>query len=218
MLELICRRAFFRFEIPIWRAPKALRMDGNAAKWGFDLLAPPLVELDHTPPFAEVYWAWDDDAFYFAYAVPNRRGAIKVDTEHWWKGDGVRLCIDTRDARDVKRATRFCHLFYFLPLGGGPGGKSPIVGLHRMSRAKEPPPKPDLSQVRVATRIERTRYFLEAAIPAACLNGWNPAEHPRIGVFYKIKDTVLGAQHLSVNDDLGWNSDPSMWATGVLVK
>jgi hypothetical protein len=37
-------------------------------------------------------------------------------------------------------------------------------------------------------------------------------------VFYKVKDTQRGDQHLSVDDELGWNVDPSTWATGVLVK
>ncbi|RMF81066.1 MAG: hypothetical protein D6744_07565, partial [Planctomycetota bacterium] len=31
-------------------------------------------------------------------------------------------------------------------------------------------------------RIARSGWSLEVAIPAACLNGWNPIEHPRIGV------------------------------------
>ncbi|NLG44386.1 MAG: hypothetical protein GX547_14170 [Phycisphaerae bacterium] len=87
-----------------------------------------------------------------------------------------------------------------------------------MSRAKEPPPAVDLSQIQLAARAGRRGWSVELAIPAASLSGWNPAEHPRIGFFYKIKDTQLGSQHLTVDDELGWNADPSTWATGVLVK
>ena len=65
---------------------------------------------------------------------------------------------------------------------------------------------------------KRRSYSLEVAIPAACLSGWDPVEHPRIGFFYKVKDTCCGDQHLTADDDLGWNVDPSTWATGVLTR
>jgi hypothetical protein len=72
--------------------------------------------------------------------------------------------------------------------------------------------------IKVAAQIGRQGYSLEVALPGACLHGWDPVEHPRIGVYYKVKDTQLGSQHLSADDELGWNVDPSTWATGVLVK
>ncbi len=218
MLDALPKRAFFTFELPIQHIARPPRIDGDVSKWGRKYLVPPLVALEDRDPFADVYWAWHEDGFFAAFDVPNRAGRPRCDVSHWWKGDGVRLCLDTRDARDVKRATRFCHFFYALPLGGGPDGKRPVVGTHRMSHAKEPPPPVDLTQLKVAARVERAGYTLELGLPAACLNGWDPVEHGRIGVFYKVNDLVRGEQHLTVNDDLGWNADPSTWATGVLVR
>jgi len=218
MLEQIPRRAFFAFELPIHHLARPPRIDGDLSKWGHKYLVPPLVELEGQEPIADVYWGWHEDGFYAAFDVPNRSGRLHCDPKQWWKFDGLRLCLDTRDARDIKRATRFCHFFYLLPAGGGPDGRRPVVGTHRMSRAKEPPPPVDLALVKIAAQVERGGYRLEVALPVACLHGWDPIEHPRIGVFYKVKDTHLGAQHLSVDDELGWNVDPSTWATGVLVK
>jgi len=218
MLDLICRRAFFQFELPIHYVGRPPRVDGDVSKWSARYLVPPLVEIEGLTPTADVYWAWNADGFYAAFDVPGRRGRPQCDAKHWWKGDGVRLCLDTRDARDNKRATRFCHFFYALPLGGGPDGRRPVVGTHRMSHAKEPPAEADLSLIKVAAQVERERYGLELALPAACLHGWDPAEHTRIGIFYKVKDTQVGSQHLTADDELGWNVDPSTWATGVLVK
>ena len=218
MLDLIPKRALFQFEIPIHYCAEPPRIDGIVSEWEDKYLAPTLIELEDEEPFADVYWAWNEDGFCAAFDVPNRRGRPRCDPKHWWKGDGVRLCLDTRDARDIKRATRFCHFFYLLPLGGGRDGKGPLVGTHRMSRAKEPPPAVDLSLVKVAAHVARTGYSLEVAIPGRCLHGWDPAEHPRIGVFYKVRDTQHGNQHLTVDDELGWNVDPSTWATAVLVR
>ncbi len=218
MIDLICRRAFFQFELPIHYLARPPRVDGDVSKWARKYLAPPLCELEDADPVADVYWAWNEDGFYAAFDVPNRTTRPHCFPQHWWKGDGLRLCLDTRDARDNKRATRFCHFFYILPLGGGPDGRRPLVNTHRMSHAKEPPPAVDLSRVKVAAEIQRDRYGLELAIPAGCLHGWDPVEHPRIGVFYKVKDTQRGSQHLTVDDEMGWNADPSTWATGVLVR
>ncbi len=218
MLDPLPLRAFFRFELAIHHLARTPPMDGHLRQWHHQYLLPPLVELEGEAPFADAYAAWNAEHMYFACDVPQRPGVLKSDPAHWWKQDGLRLCIDTRDTRDAKRATRFCHFFYVLPTGGGRDAKAPVVGLHRMSRAKEPPPAVDTSKVRVAVALQKRRYTVEVLIPAECLNGWNAAEHPRIGLFYKINDLHHGAQHLTVTDDLGWNADPSTWATGVLVE
>ena len=217
MIDLVPRRAFMRFEFPIRRMAETPALDGRPGKWTPEYRLPALVEIEDTPAFADVYAAWNERHLLVAFDVPNRRGRLVCDPKQWWKGDGLRVCVNTRDTPDIRRGTRFCHFFYFLPTGGGTNRRQPIVGTHRLSRAKDAPPAADLSQVRVGVRIERSGYFLEAAIPAGCLHGWDPAEHPRIGFFYKISDTHFGEQHLTVDDELGWNADPSTWATAVLV-
>ena len=218
MIDALSRRAFFRFELPVRYLGRTPPIDGSMRKWTADYLLPPLIELEDEPAFADVYAAWNEEGFLIAFDVPQRRGLPECDPVKWWSKDGVRVCIDTRDARDIKRATRFCHFFYFLPTGGGGDGRQPIVGFHRMSRAKEPPPTIDTSRIRVGVQMDRRGYSLEAAIPGSCLNGWDPVEHPRIGLFYKVKDIYRGEQHLTVDDELGWNVDPSTWATAVLVR
>ncbi len=217
MLELIPQSAFFQFELPIRYLPETPPIDADLTKWSDAHRVPFLKALDDQEPFARVWWGWNDDYFVAAFGV-RKTGPVTVDSDQWWKKDGIRLCIDTRDARDLKRGTRFCHLFYLLPTGGGERKNQPIVGLHKLNKAKESPPRVDPAQLRLAARVERSAYRIEVAIPTGCLNGFDPVEHPRIGIYYKIKDTQVGAQHLCASDDLGWNSDPSVWATGVLVR
>lgn len=216
MLNLISRRALFRFELPVRHCGKTPRIDGNIQKWDERFRVPDLFELDEGDAHAAVWWSWDEHGFYAAFHVTGKRRPPVCDPKSWWKLDGIRLCLNTRPGRDVRRATRFCHLFYLLPAGGGRDGKQPVVGLHAMSHAKEPPPHVALDQVRVSAVVARNSYAIEAAFPAAAIHGWNPAEHPQIGVFYKVRDTEMGDQTLTVNDDLGWNVDPSTWAIGVL--
>jgi len=220
MLDLIPFRALLRFEIPIryWDAPP--RIDGDLEKWSAEFLVPPLHVVEPgaaREPVADVYWAWNEYGFFALFDVPNRPGRPHCSTTDWYKHDGLRLCIDTRDARDNKRASRFCHFFYLLPTGGGSDRSAPVIGLHRMKHAKENPPV-DCSSAKIAAVVTGRGYRVETHIPSQCLHGWDPAEHPRIGVFYKVKDTKLGDQTLSTTDEMGWNLDPSSWATGVLVR
>lgn len=216
MLEFVPARTFFRFAFPLQHIARPPRLDGSLKGWERRFLLPQLTEVESEQSFAEVYAGWGDDGLYVALRVAEHSGPHRCDPAEWWKYDGLRLCVDTRDARDNKRATRFCHFFYFAPVGGGRDRRAPLAGVHRISRAKEPPPAIDAGLLRVACHVSNHGYVLEARVPAACLNGWDPAEHPRIGLFYKVKDGER-VQTLSIADDLGWNVDPSTWATAILV-
>jgi hypothetical protein len=218
MIDELPMRALMRLELPIRYKAKAPLLTGDTSRWSDDHLVPPLCEIDGQAAESRVWWAWNEDHLFVAFNVKCGNRRPMCDTTHWWKKDGLRLCIDTRDARDIRRATRWCRFFYFLPTGGGSKRNQPVAGTHRMSRAKEPAPAIDVSKIRMGVRIHAYRYELEAAIPAACLIGWDPVEHPRIGIFYKIKSIAAASQNLTVTDDLGWNVDPSTWATGVLTK
>lgn len=222
MLETLPLRAYFQFEFPLHYLDTPV-LDGHVKKWSEGHLLPPLVVLEEhdthdAEPIADVYAGWNEDGLIFGFDVPDRPGKLSGDSKDWWKHDGVRICVDTRDTRDLKRATRFCHLFYALPVGGGADKKSPIVGQQRMSRSKEPPPSVDTRRIRVATNIQRGQWYLEVLLPGSCLNGWDPAEHPRIGLYYKLKDLRLGTQQFAAEDELGWDVDPSLWPTAILTR
>ena len=131
-----------------------------------------------------------------------------------------------RDARTIKRATRYCQQFYFLPTGGGRRGNEPACGAVKIKRASADAPcgtgfqpgKNRSHRFSVAARVTRTGYTLTAHIPASCLSGFDPDEHPRIGFYYILEDAELGQQYLTVGDDLYWYVDPSTWATAVLER
>ena len=69
-------------------------------------------------------------------------------------------------------------------------------------------------------RAFRTKggYRLEAFLPAAALAGFDPEQHPRLGVSYAVRDQELGDQFLSVNGDFPFADDPSLWAVLELVR
>jgi hypothetical protein len=216
MSELIPNRQLFRYEVPLRRRGKPPKIDGDLSDWSDEFLMPPIHKLDGLDPFAPVYVAWDDNGLYIACRVTGKEYPLRCDPKEFWKGDNLRLCTDMRDARDIKRGTRFCQQFYFLPTGGGPGRKAPVAGSAHLHRAREHAPPAPPGRIEIAADVTRVGYTLEAHIPADCLSGFDPIEHRRIGLYYMLEDADHGQQYLTVGDDLYWWVDPSTWAAAVL--
>jgi hypothetical protein len=217
METLVPNRLLFRFEFPI-RYRKSPVIDGDLSDWSDEFLVPDFGAMDDEPAFGKIYLAWNETGLFIACGVEGRRSGFQCDAKSFWKGDNLRLCTDMRDTRDIKRGSRYCQQFYFLPAGGGRDGRSPVAGGARIVRATENAPPVGPGLVKVAGQRDGLRYTLEGHIPAAALSGFDPDEHKRIGVYTLLEDRDLGQQHLTVGDDLNWYLDPSMWVTGLLAR
>ncbi len=215
--SLIPHRLLFRFEMPL-RYRSAPVIDGDLSDWSEEFLLPELCRIDGQEPFGRVYLGWNESGLFVACQVEGRRSPFRCDPKQFWKGDNLRLCTDMRDTRDLKRGSRFCQQFYFLPAGGGADGRAPVAGAAKIHRATEHAPSVPQGIIQIAASRTGSTYTLEAHIPAAALSGFDPDEHPRIGLFYMLEDGDLGQQYLTVGDELNWHIDPSTWATGVLTK
>lgn len=217
MSTLIPNRLLFRFEFPL-RYRSAPVIDGDLTDWSDEFLLPDFGPLDGEGSFARVWMAWNDSGLFIACRVEGRTQPFRCDPHKFWEGDNLRLCTDMRDTRDLKRASRHCQQFHFLPSGGGADGRSPHAGAARIHRATEAAPMPSPGSLSVAGRRHGHAYTLEAHIPAVVLSGFDPQEHPRIGIYTMIEDIQLGRQYLTVGDELNWHVDPSTWATAVLTR
>jgi len=174
--------------------------------------------MDGATDFADIWACWNESGFCLAVKVQGKRKPLRCDSARFWDGDNVRLCVDMRDARSNRRATRFCRQFYFLPCGGGKRGKAPAAGVGRIQRAMaEGPVVPD-GALEIASSVNKSGYFLEAYISSEALYGFDPDEHPRIGFYLLVEDAELGQQFPTVGDDLSWHRDPSTWPTAVLAR
>ncbi|MCK6457580.1 MAG: hypothetical protein L6Q92_13755 [Phycisphaerae bacterium] len=216
MSTLVPNRFLFRFELPVYRWRGAARLDGDLSKWPARHQLPPLHTIDGQPGFGDVYLAWSDDGVLVAAQVRGKRTTAHCDPAHFRQSDHVRLMTDMRDARDIRRATRFCQQFYFLPTGGGRGQRQPVAGAAPVARAKENAPLPEPGAIPIASRLTPDGWAIEAQIPARVLVGFDPSVNARIGFLAMLEDRELGHQSLTVDDDLNWWCDPSTWVTGVL--
>jgi len=215
MSTLVPNVLLFRLEYPIHFVDQ-IKVDGNLSAWPDETKLAGFAALEGVESFADVYAAWNNDGLYLGVDVQGRSAPFQCKPSQFWKGDNVRLCTDMRNTRDIKRASRYCQQFYFLPSGSGKDENQPVAGASRIHRATEHAPIPADELLSVACVKTKTRYTLEAHVHADALHGWDPNEHPRIGLFIMVEDTELGQQPLTVGDELNWHIDPSMWATGCL--
>ena len=174
--------------------------------------------MDDVRDYAEFSLAWNELGLGLRIQVRGKEAGPVGDASRPRSSDGVTLWIDTRDSRTNHRASRYCHQFHFLASGGGEERDEPIALQTNIHRALEDAPlanSADLSR-RVQTRAGG--YTLEAFLPVAVLQGFDPEQHPRLGFFYAIHDAELGYQLLSVANDFPYWEDPTLWSVLELTK
>jgi hypothetical protein len=126
----------------------------------------------------------------------------------------VHFWVDTRDTRDVSRATRFCHRFTArLELVGSRRQLSVDVTQRPIARALADAPlcRPQLLDARA--ELGRSGWMLELFLPAQALHGFDADTNRRLGFAYQIADHVRDDQFLGVGRDFPVGENPSLWAT-----
>ena len=168
--------------------------------------------MDEQRNFADVRLAWNEFGLALQVEVHGKEQPPQGDIARPRGSDGVTLWIDTRDARTGHRASRYCHQFHLLPTGGGPDGDEPVLSQVKINRALQDAPLCTPSEVPFRCVRTRKGYILEAFLPAAVLNGFDPEQNPRLGIYYSVRDAELGEQFLSVGADFPYWEDPSLWS------
>ncbi len=201
---------------------KGVPADAEAADHLIDLPESARLEnfaaLDGQRNFADVRLAWNEFGLAVQAEVTGKAQPPAGDAERPWSSDRVTLWIDTRDARGSHRASRYCHQFHLLPAGGGADKDEPAVVPAKINRALQDAPLAAPDDIPFRGLLTKRGYRLEAFLPAAVLNGFDPEQHPRLGVYYAVHDQELGGQFLSVNGDFPFADDPSLWAVLELVR
>jgi hypothetical protein len=126
----------------------------------------------------------------------------------------VNVWIDTRDTRNVSRATRFCHRFLaHLTLGKDRKSLDVEVTQKLIARAVGDAPISPPEILSARTELSRSGWTLELFLPARALNGFDPETNRRLGFAYQVSDHEREDQFLGVGRDLPLGENPSLWAT-----
>ena len=190
---------------PLLALPDAARLDNFA-------------RLDGTANFADVRIAWNELGLGVQLTVAGKRKSPEGDAARPWAADGLTLWVDTRDARTAHRASRFCHQFHALPVGGGADNDEPTFAQAKINRATQDAPLCGPADVAFRGFVQKGGYRLDLFLPSAVLTGYDLEQFPRLGVYYHVRDAELGDQYLGVNADFPIADDPSLWEPLDLVK
>jgi hypothetical protein len=216
MAKALLPQAFwFRLAVSSPRVEEMPRTEGSGRL--LDLPAscalPDAAGLEGRVSWTEVRLGWNARGLGIAVQV---EGIADVQLE----GDrpegfaDVQIWVDTRDTRDVSRATRFCHRFVAQLKLHEPGRTLDVELTQRpiaRAVADSPMSRPGL----IASRAElgRTGWLLEVFIPAQVLHGFDPETNRRLGFAYQVADHVREDQFLGVGRDFPIGENPSLWAT-----
>lgn len=216
-MSVLPKRALFRFRVPcryidrLWSKRGTLLGDEHRIP---DFL---VLEDGADPSPYDLKIGWNESGLAFSLHVFGKRQNLWCRSMHPEESDGFQLCLDTRDVKDVHRATRFCHRLVFLPQRSGSGKPEPCVVWLPIHRAKGHPNPIDLKKIELFSQIDTDGYRLDFSIPGETLTGFEPQDHPAIGFHFALIDRELGNRFFLLPTPFPHDQDPSLWGTLELV-
>jgi len=214
--SLLSPAFLFRFSVPCRYYGQLDKGDSIALDETFVLRS--FSDLDAQRRFADVRAAWNEHGVALDVNVAGKRQSLWCRQARMESSDGLHVWVDTRDAHNIHRASRFCHQFTFLPSGSERQPGQPAGAMIPINRARENPRPVDPAELRVRSTIRRDGYRLQVFLRTAVLTGYDPAEQSRLGFFYAVADRELGTQTFSVGAEFPYQEDPSLWGTLELVR
>ncbi|MEM8865808.1 MAG: hypothetical protein AAGF31_09730 [Planctomycetota bacterium] len=218
---LIAPRFLFQFAVPIGYRSPIWSKSGVLLDESYRL--PDLAALDAGTAsaesrFADVRIAWSEEGLAMIVKVTGKKQPVWCRDSRLEDSDGLQVWIDTRATHNIHRASKFCHRYIFTPGGGGRGATEPIADQLLINRARENARPVRPRQLQVASKIKEDAYAMALFIPAAALEGYDPAQYQSLGFHYQVFDRELGLQTFANGMEFPVDEDPSCWATLELAK
>lgn len=201
----------FRFSVPVKETDLSWKPGG--VELPEDYRIPSFQEMDGARMFADVRCAWSAKGLFLDFQVSGKLQKPWCRETRIEDSDNIQVWIDTRDTKNIHRASRFCHRFLFMPTGAGPTKDLPLSTMLKINRAREESRSLNAERIPVFSDSTATGYRLTTMIPATVLSGFDPEEQPRLGFTYSITDRELGWQCFSVGPEFPFAEDPSLWGT-----
>ena len=175
-------------------------------------------DLEGRSSWSECRVAWNSGGLAFQFEVRNKVSPIYFDPNLPDITDGVQLWIDTRDTRDIHRASRFCHRFTAV-LVPDRGKKTVSVQFTQgpIHRAIANAAMANPSAIKARAEKIKNGWRLEIFLGAEALTGFEPETNRRLGFAYQVGDSDRGNEFLTVGREFPIGEDPSLWATLELV-
>jgi hypothetical protein len=216
--SLLPQAFWFRLSVSCPKVEDIPRTKGRLLDLGEVCALPDFGELEGRASWVRVRAGYNAGGLGVAFEVLDKAGPISPEPGRSSGIDSVQVWIDTRDTRNVHRATRFCHRFVASLTPGN--GRLLDVEVAQKPIARAVADAPMAKTGAIQSRAERTLsgWRLELFFPSEVLNGFDPETNRRLGFFYQVTDPDRGDQLLGVGREFPIGEDPSLWATLTLVE
>jgi hypothetical protein len=211
---LLPQSFWFRLAVPCPRVDAVPRTGGKRLLALPDACRlPQTALLDGKTPWAEVRVGWNPNGLAVEVEAEGKLDAFSND-DRPEANHGVQLWVDTRDTRNVSRATRFCHRFDAKLLRGS-GKEGLRVAVQQRPIARAVADAPIGKSQSIESRVERlkNRWRLELFFPSESLHGFDPETNRRLGFAYQVSDPDRGGEFLGVGREFPVGENPSLWST-----
>ncbi len=198
-IQLTPLKTSLKFGTPAWQLPT----EATLPELG--------MSLSGQNRFASMRLAVSDTGLFVSVHTTGKRQIPWCRESRVDDSDGLHLWLDTRNARDVHRATRFCHRFVFAPLGRGAKNEQPFASWAPINRARENSRPPSEKLLSIHCKMRPDGYDLFASLSWQALTGFDRADFPVLGFFMAVVDRECGWQTLGLAPPLPVAEDPSLW-------
>ncbi len=167
---------------------------------------PDIASLEAEDSFVTIKFRFTEDELSFRFEVDHPfQEAVFPQVE---KGDGIELFLDTRDMKNAKAITKFCHHFVFLP--------AEVDGIWAAEvtkfRSDETHPYPDHEQIKPQVSHTKNGYALEVLLTKDTLFGYDPTTFSRIGFACRVHRKGKTPYFFGPDErDLSLASAPDTW-------
>jgi hypothetical protein len=175
---------------------------------------PDLRQLEGETSWAQVRVAWNPRGLGFTVLAEgvSEKQLDPARPEGFAAAD---FWVDTRDTRNVARATRFCHHFNaVLRRAKAPSTLDVEVRQKKIPRANADAAICDPELLSARGELFPSGWILELWLPAEAMKGFDHELNRRLGFAYKIADFVRTDQYFTVGaPEFPVAENPSLWST-----
>ncbi len=185
----------------------------NFMKKGRKNNLPDFSDLLAEEPFFTLSISWNEDCL-MGYAVVEKPFESSFFPDYA-KGDSLEVFIDTRDNKEARFASSFCHAFVFFAKETEGALGAEVTRF----RLEDSHPICDPADILVESTVEKESYKIFFSLPSAVLHGYDPSQFDRLGFACRVHRYKGPSGHFPVSskafDPL---QNPSLWASLTLVK
>jgi hypothetical protein len=215
---LLPQAFWFRMAVHCPKVEEIPRAKGRLLDLPETCASPDFGELEGKPSWVRVRTGYNSEGLGLSFELIDKAGPISPEPGSPSGIDCVQIGIDTRDTRNVHRATRFCHRFVASLRPGK--GRALEVDVVQKPIARAVADAPTAKAGTILSRAERTMngWRLELFFPSESLHGFDPEPNRRLGFTYQVTDPDRGDQFLGVGREFPIGEDPSLWASLLLTE